>query len=656
MYVRRLSFKPGTSVTSPPTTRRSKSNRGSSTSAMVSAPKHGNTPMSGAKMSRNVNAHSNSVSETGTDNASCAALTPNTTSGSPFQNTERSISTAPSFTVSYTFTPSIFAGTDPNENVSKRNAVRKLGRVAVKMGSSVLTMTSDVATSRYGHAAASTLLTQPPLSTSRNASHAGSSPMRSWISDSSRVLRSANAALDAARAFFFSFALTRHPKKKPLAAAPAPKPRTAAPNSPSRGLTKFSAAAARSFCGDVPVSVRRTSVFSSSAVDGSAFASTRAPSLPTETFATLTNDADASSLAANESSTMGRRSRFCAATAFASRDATAGSAAAPEARTADATHANAAARARSVHVSRSPSGRRGAEARLVDSASARARKPRLDPARDATRRREARRRAPTAPEGARAWGTAHAAIASEARRERADPADASPTRARRHALRARIPIALLFSVPRERNTSQQRPLRARPKTRRSRDWIFSIGTIFPMRENIRERGGLNGGDLIEFSRDYPRGARHQTESRVRRAKPTAPSTEPPTGHATRTGNSRIQILPTRLLRVFVPSSAATTARRRAPRAHKRTRGARESAPRPGTTSEGRYLPSLFAVVSTPPGVCPARGDHRTRISRGLRVRRKTRQHERFSSPRRLEASARVPRARPRATRTAAARV
>ena len=177
-----------------------------------------------------------------------------------------------------------------------------------------------------------------------------------------------------------------------------------------------------------------------------------------------------------------------------------------------------------------------------------------------------------------------------------------------------------------------------------------------MRENIRERGGLNGGDLIEFSRDYPRGALHQTESRVRRAKPTAPSTEPPTGHATRTGNSRIQILPTRLLRVFVPSSAATTARRRAPRAHKRTRGARESAPRPGTTSEGRYLPSLFAVVSTPPGVCPARGDHRTRISRGLRVRRKTRQHERFSSPRRLEASARVPRARPRTTRTATAGV
>ena len=32
-----------------------------------------------------------------------------------------------------------------------------------------------------GHAAASTLLTQPPRSTSRNASHAGSSPIRSWI-------------------------------------------------------------------------------------------------------------------------------------------------------------------------------------------------------------------------------------------------------------------------------------------------------------------------------------------------------------------------------------------------------------------------------------------------------------------------------------------
>ena len=205
MYVRRLSFRPGTSVTSPPTTRRSKSRRGSSTSAIVSAPKHGKTPINGAKMSRNVNAHSNSVRETGTLNVSCAARTPSTTSGSPFQNTERSISTAPSFAVSYVLTPSIFAGFDPNENVSKRSAVRNDGRVAVRMGSSVLTITSDVATSRYGHAAASTLLTQPPRSTSRNASHAGSSPIRSWISDSSSALRSASAARLAARAFFSDF-------------------------------------------------------------------------------------------------------------------------------------------------------------------------------------------------------------------------------------------------------------------------------------------------------------------------------------------------------------------------------------------------------------------------------------------------------------------
>mmetsp|Transcript_870 Transcript_870/g.3636 ORF Transcript_870/g.3636 Transcript_870/m.3636 type:complete len:268 (+) Transcript_870:1579-2382(+) len=253
MYVRRLSFKPGTSVTSPPTTLKSKSNFGSSTSAMVNAPKQGNTPIRGAKIKRNVNAHSNSVNETGTDNVSCAARTPNTTSGSPFQNTERSISTAPSFTVSKTFTPSIFAGTDPNENFSNRNAVRKLGRVARKIGSSAATITSLVATSRYGHAAAKTLFTQPPRSTSRNASHAGSSPMRSWISDSSNVERSASAARDAALSPFRSFTLTRHAKKKPEATAPKPNPRTAAPNSPSKGFMKFSAAAARSFCNDVSV-------------------------------------------------------------------------------------------------------------------------------------------------------------------------------------------------------------------------------------------------------------------------------------------------------------------------------------------------------------------------------------------------------------------
>ena len=134
-------------------------------------------------------------------------------------------------------------------------------------------------------------------------------------------------------------------------------------------------------------------------------------------------------------------SRSIFATVIASPDATAGSAAAPETRTADATHANAAARARSVHVSRSPSGRRASEARLVAFASARARKPRRD-ARDATRRREASRRAPTAAKGARAWGTAHATIASAARRAVRTPAAAS-----RHALRA---FAAPPSVPRKK--------------------------------------------------------------------------------------------------------------------------------------------------------------------------------------------------------------
>ena len=67
----------------------------------------------------------------------------------------------------------------------------------------------------------------------------------------------------------------------------------------------------------------------------------------------------------------------------------------------------------------------------------------------------------------------------------------------------------------------------------------------------------------------------------------------------------------------MPSSAATPARRSAPSAHKHTRGARGSAPRPRTTSEGRSVPNLFAVVSPPPAFEPARGDDRTRISRGF---------------------------------------
>ena len=96
-------------------------------------------------MSLSVNVHSNSVSDTGTLSASCAARTPSTTSGSPAQNTWRSISTDPSPVVSYTLTPSMRAGTPPKEKRSKLSVVRKLGRVACKMGSSAATMTSEVA-------------------------------------------------------------------------------------------------------------------------------------------------------------------------------------------------------------------------------------------------------------------------------------------------------------------------------------------------------------------------------------------------------------------------------------------------------------------------------------------------------------------------------
>jgi hypothetical protein len=253
IYVRRLSFKPGTSVTSPPTTLKSKSNFGSSTSAMVNAPKQGNTPIRGAKIKRNVNAHSNSVNETGTDNVSCAARTPNTTSGSPFQNTERSISTAPSFTVSKTFTPSIFAGTDPNENFSNRNAVRKLGRVARKIGSSAATITSLVATSRYGHAAAKTLFTQPPRLDVAEREPRGEFPDQ--ILDLGLVQRrKVRQRRSRCRALSFSFLHAHAPREEETRSHGAePNPRTAAPNSPSKGFMKFSAAAARSFCRDVSV-------------------------------------------------------------------------------------------------------------------------------------------------------------------------------------------------------------------------------------------------------------------------------------------------------------------------------------------------------------------------------------------------------------------
>ena len=60
MYCLSGAFSPGTKVTSPPTTRGSKSSCGSSMSAMVSAPKHGNTPSNGANINRSVSEHSNS--------------------------------------------------------------------------------------------------------------------------------------------------------------------------------------------------------------------------------------------------------------------------------------------------------------------------------------------------------------------------------------------------------------------------------------------------------------------------------------------------------------------------------------------------------------------------------------------------------------------
>ena len=84
----------------------------------------------------------------------------------------------------------------------------------MRIGSSAATITLLVAWSRYGHAAARTLFSQPARSTSLNASHAGSSPTSSCISDSSRVARSANACLDAVFSFPFDFLLCCQPMKE----------------------------------------------------------------------------------------------------------------------------------------------------------------------------------------------------------------------------------------------------------------------------------------------------------------------------------------------------------------------------------------------------------------------------------------------------------
>mmetsp|Transcript_31485 Transcript_31485/g.102577 ORF Transcript_31485/g.102577 Transcript_31485/m.102577 type:complete len:219 (+) Transcript_31485:1641-2297(+) len=126
-------------------------------------------------MRRTVTEPCTSVKEIGTLTVSCAARTASTTSGSPAQNTSRSTSTLASSPVSCTLTPSMRAGTFPNEKRSNRSVVKKDGRVACKIGSSAATMTPDVARSRYGHALSTIRFNHAALSTSRNASHDGKS-------------------------------------------------------------------------------------------------------------------------------------------------------------------------------------------------------------------------------------------------------------------------------------------------------------------------------------------------------------------------------------------------------------------------------------------------------------------------------------------------
>mmetsp|Transcript_428 Transcript_428/g.1395 ORF Transcript_428/g.1395 Transcript_428/m.1395 type:complete len:234 (+) Transcript_428:167-868(+) len=190
---------PGTMVTSLPTTRRSKSSTGLFTRATDMAPKHGYLPTRGANMSLTVVVPCTSVIAMGTLTLSLAAFTSSTTSGSPAQKICRSTSTDDSSPVSYTFMPSQYAGTDPKVHRSNCMLLRKEGLVASRMGLRALTMDSDTASSRYGHALTRMRLNQPAWSKSRKASHAGSSPTSSRRSSTSRPASTARCSARPAR-------------------------------------------------------------------------------------------------------------------------------------------------------------------------------------------------------------------------------------------------------------------------------------------------------------------------------------------------------------------------------------------------------------------------------------------------------------------------
>ena len=206
----------------------------------------------------------------------------------------------------------------------------------------------------------------------------------------------------------------------------APKPTTAAPNSPRRGLMKFLAAAARS-SGKVNALVEGGSTSAGLARPGAANVLRRLVSFRKggrrgedrrgrtrhnrgRSRKKRRDIARAPRRLSSSSTSSSRRSRTTTTTTLSrcsfvfafrrvpssrrssSPDATAGSAAAPETRTADATHANAAARAKRPRLRDRPPD--VAPPRRVSSPSRLRARGNRAATRDATRRRGATRRAP----------------------------------------------------------------------------------------------------------------------------------------------------------------------------------------------------------------------------------------------------------------------
>lgn len=140
-----------------------------------------------------------------------------------------------------------------------------------------------------------------------------------------------------------------------------------------------------------------------------------------------------------------------------------------------------------------------------------------------------------------------------------------------------------------------------------------------------------------------RAVRVATESRVRRAKPRRPRLPPSRQQGTPREPETLEF------KFCQPVSSAFScprARRRPRGDARRARTEARAAHAKAHRGRGPQARVGFSPLSTPSSrrrkaCAPPRGDHRTEISPGLRVRRKTRQHERFSAPRRRSPRARA---------------